>query len=87
MEKMDQTRTDCNLTRRGFPGETPRFCRRDMSISLRFFLDAIASEKTPHHLFSGILDCHGHGGHSAQHDGGLGKLKGGPKVFQDIDPQ
>jgi hypothetical protein len=26
-------------------------------------------------------------GHSAQHNGGLGKLKGGPKMFQDIDPQ
>ena len=25
MEKMDQTRTDCNLTRIGVPGETPRF--------------------------------------------------------------
>ena len=25
MEKMDQTRTDCNLTRVGFPGETPHF--------------------------------------------------------------
>ena len=25
MEKMDQTRTDCNLTRMGFPGETPYF--------------------------------------------------------------
>ena len=25
MEKMDQTRTDCNLTRMGFPGETPGF--------------------------------------------------------------
>ena len=25
MEKMDQTRTNCNLTRMGFPGETPRF--------------------------------------------------------------
>jgi len=25
MEKMDQTRTDCNLTRMGFPGETPSF--------------------------------------------------------------
>jgi len=25
IEKMDQTRTDCNLTRMGFPGETPRF--------------------------------------------------------------
>ena len=24
MEKMDQTRTDCNLTRIGVPGETPR---------------------------------------------------------------
>jgi len=23
MEKMDQTRTDCNLPRMGFPGETP----------------------------------------------------------------
>jgi hypothetical protein len=22
---MDQTRTDCNLTRMGFPGETPDF--------------------------------------------------------------
>jgi hypothetical protein len=34
MEKMDQTRTDCNLPRMGFPGETPllpksylHFCR------------------------------------------------------------
>ena len=25
MEKMDQTRTDCNLTRTCFPGETPLF--------------------------------------------------------------
>ena len=25
IEKMDQTRTDCNLTRMGFPGETPGF--------------------------------------------------------------
>jgi hypothetical protein len=25
MEKMDQTRTDCNLTSMGFPGETPRY--------------------------------------------------------------
>ena len=25
MEKMDQTRTDCNLTRMGFPGEKPGF--------------------------------------------------------------
>jgi hypothetical protein len=28
MEKMDQTRTDCNLTRMGFPGETPGFFRQ-----------------------------------------------------------
>jgi len=27
MEKMDQTRTDCNLPRMGFPGETPLFAR------------------------------------------------------------
>ena len=25
MEKMDQTPTDCNLTRMGFPGDTPIF--------------------------------------------------------------
>ena len=25
MEKMDQTHTDCNHTRMGFPGETPGF--------------------------------------------------------------
>jgi hypothetical protein len=36
MEKMDQTRTDCNLTRMGFPGETP-FCRRDTSLAFDFF--------------------------------------------------
>jgi hypothetical protein len=28
MEKMDQTHTDCNLTRMGFPGETPGFFRQ-----------------------------------------------------------
>ena len=86
MEKMDQTRTDCNFTRMGFPGETPSFAG-EIYPCLRVFSGCHPSQKTPHHLFSGILDYHGHGGHSAQHDGGLGKLKGGPKVFQDIDPQ
>jgi len=37
MEKMDQTRTDCNLTRMGFPGETPLLPKRYLHF-FRFFL-------------------------------------------------
>ena len=36
MAKMDQTRTDCNLTRMGFPGETPRFSGHIFPILLVF---------------------------------------------------
>ena len=86
MEKMDQTRTDCNLTRMGFPGETPDLAGAICPF-FRVFSGRYTSEKTPHHLFSGILDCHGRGEHSAQHNGGLGKLKCRPKMFQDIDSQ
>ena len=37
MEKMDQTRTDCNLTRMGFPGETPVLAGEISTILLVFF--------------------------------------------------
>ena len=37
MEKMDQTRTDCNLPRMGFPGETPLLPKRYLHFC-RFFL-------------------------------------------------
>jgi hypothetical protein len=41
MEKMDQTRTDCNLTRMGFPGETPGFSRQYFPFLLVFFSDYV----------------------------------------------
>ena len=69
--------------RQDFPAETSGFAE-EICPFLGVFSGRYASEKTFHRLFSGILDCHGHGGHSAQHDGGLGKLKGGPKVSQNI---
>src|SRR2546426_12436799 len=62
----------CPVLTPGFAGEIYPF--------LRVFSGCHSSQKTPHHLSSGILDYHGHGGHSAQHDGGLGKLKCRPKV-------
>ena len=45
MEKMDQTRTDCNLTRMGFPGETPGFAGVICAF-LGVFLGAIPPEKS-----------------------------------------
>jgi len=53
MEKMDQTRTDCNLTRMGFPGETPRFAG-GICPFLEVFSGWYPSKKAPDHLFSGI---------------------------------
>ena len=41
MEKMDQTRTDCNLTRMGFPGETPLFFSQYFLFLLVFFSDYV----------------------------------------------
>jgi hypothetical protein len=49
MEKMDQTRTDCNLTRMGFPGETPLFCSHYFPFLLVFFIDYVAA-LTPDNL-------------------------------------
>ena len=49
MEKMDQTHTDCNLTRMGFPGETPDFFRQQFSCLLVFFIDYVA-DLTPDNL-------------------------------------
>jgi len=45
MEKMDQTRTDCNLTRMGFPGETPLFSVISFPFSW-FFLGSIYARKS-----------------------------------------
>jgi hypothetical protein len=39
---MDQTRTDCNLTRMGFPGETPGFAG-EIYAFLEVFSDRHAS--------------------------------------------
>ena len=39
MEKMDQTRPDCNLTRMGFPGETPGFAGQCFPFLLVFSSD------------------------------------------------
>ena len=64
MEKMDQTRTDCNLTYMGFPGETPGFAG-EMYAFLGISSGCQASEKIPHRLFSGMRDRRGRGGQSA----------------------
>jgi hypothetical protein len=53
MVKMDQTRTDCNLTRMGFPGETPLFSGNSfhffwffsVTMSMRKLLMAFSSER------------------------------------------
>ena len=47
MEKMDQTRTDCNLTRMGFPGETPLSLTRIRPIHLVAFVH-ILTRKSAH---------------------------------------
>jgi hypothetical protein len=52
MEKMDQTRTDCNLTRMGFPGETPLFFRHIFPVFL-VFSGYHLCEKICHRLFVG----------------------------------
>ena len=44
MEKMDQTRTDCNLTRMGFPGETPRFLAQIRPIHLVSFVHILTGK-------------------------------------------
>jgi hypothetical protein len=56
MEKMDQTHTDCNLTRMGFPGETP-VLTGDICLFLSVFSGYHPSEKTPHSLFPGMRGC------------------------------
>src|SRR6266446_3170614 len=43
----------CPLLTPSFPEEISPF--------LRIFSGRYATEKTPHHLFAGILDCHGSG--------------------------
>ena len=58
MEKMDQTHTDCNLTRMGFPGETPDFAE-EIYPFLEVFSGWYLSKKIPNHLFSGMHGCRG----------------------------
>jgi hypothetical protein len=53
MEKMDQTHTDCNLTRMGFPGETPDF-PGEIYPFLGVFSGCYPSGKIAHHLFSAL---------------------------------
>ena len=53
MEKMDQTRTDCNLTRMTFPGETPLFAE-EIYPFLEVFLGGISPRKYPTTFF---LEC------------------------------
>ena len=57
MEKMDQTRTDCNLTRMGFPGETPGFAGVICAF-LWVFAGCYVSEKTHHSLSTIMQACH-----------------------------
>ena len=40
MKKMDQTHTDCNLTRMGFPGEPPGFAG-EISVALKISYTAL----------------------------------------------
>ena len=44
MEKMDQTRTDCNLTRMGFPEDTPLLPEQYVHF-FGFFLDVMLPRK------------------------------------------
>lgn len=54
---------------------------------LQFSLEALSTRKPLTTIFLVCRTVDGRGGHSAQHDSGLRKLKGGPKQFQDVDPQ
>jgi hypothetical protein len=57
MEKMDQTRTNCNLTRMGFLGETPLFAGVICAF-LWVFSGCYFAEKTHHSLSTIMQACH-----------------------------
>lgn len=63
----------------------PIFLERHVHF-VRLSLEALSTRKPLTTSFLAWRTVDGRGGHSAQHDGGLRKLKCGPKVFQDVDP-
>ena len=69
-----------------YPAKTPPLPERYVHF-LRLSLEALSARKPLTAFFLERGAVNGRGGYSAQHEGSLGKLKGGPKVFQHVAPE